>query len=65
MLQIVASLNDDSRGIIYDCNMLIVMAIGVKQVQGKMFLCTWMGNSKPVFTEAQWGNTISYFKDKV
>ncbi len=26
MLQIVASLTDDSRGIIYDCNMFIVQA---------------------------------------
>jgi hypothetical protein len=28
MLQIVASLSDDSRGIIYDCNMFIVQATG-------------------------------------
>jgi hypothetical protein len=29
MPQIVASLTDDSRGIIYNCNMFIVQAIGV------------------------------------
>ena len=28
MLQIVAALNDDPRGIIYDCNMFIVQATG-------------------------------------
>ncbi len=28
MLQIVASLTDDSRGIIYDSNMFIIQAIG-------------------------------------
>ncbi len=30
MLQIVALVTDDSRGIIYDCNMFIVQATGVK-----------------------------------
>ncbi len=28
MIEIVASLSDDSRGVIYDCNLFIVQAIG-------------------------------------
>jgi hypothetical protein len=36
MLQIVVSLNDGSRGVIYNCNMFIVKAIGLRITLGRL-----------------------------
>ncbi len=39
MLQIVVSLSDDSRGIIYDCNMFILQATGRGKYDINMSFC--------------------------